>query len=169
MQGNGTLALYLEHRRSLVRYASGIVGDQANAEDVVQEAYIRFSKGDGVPRPGGAIAHPVNYLYRIVRNLAFDWARRPAPDMPSEEEASSLPAETPSIEDVLLYRDELRVLAEALSELPERTRLAFRLYRLEGRSLREVADTLGVSIVRAHQLVKEAVVHGARRLDERQD
>lgn len=57
------------------------------------------------------------------------------------------------------------MLAEALAELPPRTRLAFDMHRIEGRGLQEVADHLGVSVVRAHQLVKDALRHAARRLD----
>ena len=77
-----------------------------------------------------------------------------------------MPHDAPSgRERVLFYRDELRVLSEALAELPERTRIAFRMYRLEGRTLQAIADHLGVSVVRAHQLVKEAIFHAARRLD----
>jgi len=65
---------------------------------------------------------------------------------------------------VLYYRDELRVLQEAIAELPERTQTAFYLYKIDGCTLQQVADRLGVSVVRAHQLVKEAGLHAARRL-----
>jgi RNA polymerase sigma factor (sigma-70 family) len=170
-QGKATLSVFLAHRRALVNYASGIIGNRTHAEDVVQEAYIRFSAaGDG--RQGKPIGHPVSYLYRIVRNLALDWTRRSSRETSGPAEAgeiAAVTAATPSAEEVLLYRDELRVVAEALAELPERTRLAFNMVRLEGRTLQEAADRLGVSVVRAHQLVKEAVLHGARRLDEHQD
>jgi RNA polymerase sigma factor (sigma-70 family) len=164
-----TLSLYLEHRSSLVSYAHNIVRDRASAEDVVQEAYLRFSAardGDGAEAP---VAHPVSYLYRIVRNLAVDWTRRASHEGPRPDNSADLadvPHDAPTAEHVLLYRDELRVLAEAIAELPERTRTAFRMYRLEGRTLQQVAEGLGVSGPRAHQLVKEAVLHGARRLDE---
>lgn len=161
-----TLALYLEHRGSLVNYANGIVRDRAGAEDVVQEAWLRFSAATGADRAGTEIGQPVAYLYRIVRNLALDWVSRAA-DLPKASPATveQIPHETPSAERVLFYRDELRVLADALGELPERTQLAFRMYRLEGCTLQQVADRLGVSVVRAHQLVKDAVLHAARRLD----
>ena len=76
-------------------------------------------------------------------------------------------SDQPSVETVLVHRDELRTLAAALVELPERTRLAFNMHRLEGRPLREVAERLDISITRAQQLVKAAMVHGARRLRER--
>jgi len=165
------LALYVAHRGALVKYANGIVGDRAHAEDVVQEAYIRFSATGREGRPREPIAHPVSYLYRIVRNLAFDWVKRASSEGTSvqSETLERLANDAPTAEDILFYRDELRMVAEALAELPERTRIAFNMVRLEGRTLREVADCLGVSIVRAHQLVKEAVLHGSRKLDERDD
>lgn len=169
---DSALALYLTHRGALVNYASGIVGDRTQAEDVVQEAYIRFSAANGESRRSDPIVHPVSYLYRIVRNVAVDWARQSRPESPSSpspEGIESVPHDAPTAEDIVLFRDELRALGEALAELPERTRIAFTLYRLEGRTLREVADVLGVSIVRAHQLVKEAIIHGARRLDGDRD
>jgi RNA polymerase sigma-70 factor (ECF subfamily) len=158
------LALYLEHRGSLVNYANGIVRDRAGAEDVVQEAYLRFSSASGDVRP---IASPVSYLYRIVRNLALDWVSRSSDVPPAGESVilEEVPHEAPTAEDVLYYRDELRLLADALAELPERTRIAFNMYRLEGHTLQQVADRLGVSVVRAHQLVKDAILHAARRLD----
>jgi RNA polymerase sigma-70 factor (ECF subfamily) len=161
------LALYMTHRGALVNYASRIVGDRGHAEDVVQEAYIRFSAAGDAARGGQPINNPVGYLYRIVRNLALDWARRGAAAAAEAVDGGSDRAvdATPSVEQALLYRDELRVLAEALAELPERTRTAFEMHRLQGRTLREVADRLGVSVVRAHQMVKEAILHGARRLD----
>ncbi len=161
---DATLALYLKHRGSLVNYANGILRDRAGAEDVVQEAYLRFSSASGDQRP---IASPVSYLYRIVRNLALDWSKRasdmtPTGEVPTVEQVAQ---DAPTAEDVLHYRDELRLLADALAELPERTRVAFTMYRLEGRTLQQVGDRLGVSVVRAHQLVKDAILHAARRLD----
>jgi len=158
-----TTALFVEHRGSLVNYANGIVHDRASAEDVVQEAYLRFSAA----AKDDQIVNPVSYLYRIVRNLALDWQRRRSVEAPRAVTPvmENLPSDAPSAERVLFYRDELRVISEALAELPERTRIAFRMYRLEGRTLQAIADHLGVSVVRTHQLVKEAIVHAARRLD----
>lgn len=160
-----TLDLYLEHRGSLVNYANGIVRDRAGAEDVVQEAYLRFSAANGDVRP---IANPVSYLYRIVRNLALDWVSRSSNAVSAGEPAAleEVAHEAPTAEDILYYRDELRLLADALAELPQRTRIAFNMYRLEGHTLQQVADRLGVSVVRAHQLVKDAILHVARCLDD---
>ena len=158
----------MEHRAALVDYVAPIVGGRSQAEDVVQEAYIRFSASDTADRSGKAISNPVGYLYRIVRNLAIDWVRRSGADWRPAVEGELERVVSPvwSAEEELIHRDELRILTEALMELPERTRIAFNMHRIEGRPLREVADRLGISVVRAHQLVRQAVAHGARRLDE---
>ena len=161
---DSTLALYIEHREQLLSYANRIVRDRASAEDVVQEAWLRFSTRSGQDEQ---IAQPLAYLYTIVRNLALNWTSRAARHGPvsvPEPTMESVAADEPSVERVLYYRDELRLLQEAIGELPERTQTAFYLYRIDGWTLQQVADQLGVSVVRAHQLVKEAGLHAARRL-----
>lgn len=159
------LAVYIEHRDDLLNYASRIVHDRASAEDVVQEAWLRFSER---MRGGGDIAQPAGYLYTIVRNLALDWlnrASRNAPQAISEMVLEGVASEAPSAERVLYYRDQLRVLEELVSELPERTQLAFRMYRVERRPLKEVAERLGVSVPRVHKMVTDAILHCTLRLN----
>lgn len=158
--------LFVAHRGSLVNYANGILRDRAGAEDVVQEAWLRFSAvGDG-----DKVLNPVSYLYRIVRNLALDGAtRRSAEARRDKESGDLLPSEAPSCEQVLYFRDELRVLGDALAELPVRTQAVFRMYRIEGCTLQVVADHFGISVVRVHQLVKEALMHAAARLEASED
>jgi RNA polymerase sigma-70 factor (ECF subfamily) len=162
------LDLYIMHRKSLVDYAAPIVGCRTLAEDVVQEAFIRFSSSVGEERAQpGTVAQPLNYLFRIVRNLAIDWARRISSerqDPASEEVLAATAADIPSPEQAALYRDQLRVLSLALAELPARTRLAFEMHRLHNYTLQEIADRLNVSITLVHQLIRQAVMHCGRRL-----
>lgn len=161
------LSLYLTHRAALVDFATPIVGCRASAEDVVQEAFLRFvPAGAGRAEP---IAHPVGYLYRIVRNLALDWGRRLSAERRRSDGAvvlDEVPAATASPEQSACDRDELRIVAAALAELPERTRRVFEMHRLEGRTLQDVADTLGISLTLTHQLVRRAISHCANRLDD---
>src|SRR5262245_40225025 len=128
------LNLYLTHRSALINYATKIVGSRVWAEDIVQDAYLRIAAmgPDDPPiadtdnqRP---IAYPVAYLYRIVRNLAADWSRRRSTEGIEGESAEfieSMAAVSPSPEHELIYRQQIRILAEALAELPERTQIAF--------------------------------------------
>lgn len=159
-----SLAVYIEHRADLLNYANKFLGDRAIAEDVVQEAWLRLSSRDG---KGPEISHPLSYLYSIVRNLALDWAKRRVREVPQSPESvvwHGLPAEIPTAEDVVLQRDELRTLLGAIHELPERTQVAFRMYKLEQRPLQEVADHLKLSVPRTHQIVAEALLHAMQRL-----
>lgn len=71
-QDTTTLCLFMTHRRALVNYASRIVGCRAQAEEVVQEAWLRFDEASR----GRLLDDATGYLYRIVRNLALDGARR---------------------------------------------------------------------------------------------
>ena len=160
--------LYLANRDDLVGYAYRIVGNRADAEDVVQEAYLRLDRSP----EQRLIVEPLAYLYRIVRNLSLDGhrrtereRRRTGPDT-DDDTVAGVAAVHPSPEAFAVGRAELQVFARALSELPERNQIALRLHRIEGLTLQQIGKHLGVSGVRAHQLVKEALRHCARRLDD---
>ena len=176
-----TLDLYLAHRGALIDYAQPIVGCRSRAEDVVQEAYLRFAQADQSRADQGRadharadqaraapeqIRHPAGYLYRIVRNLALDWVRHRAleGDAPAPEQLEHLPAAAPTPEQAVVDRDQLRRLMAALDELPARTRLAFEMHRLEEWTFPEIARHLDVSVGFAHRLVKQALTHCANRL-----
>jgi RNA polymerase sigma factor (sigma-70 family) len=164
------LGLFLSHRRALVNYASGIVGDHAGAEDVVQEAYIRF---DAVTtkRP---LKEPVGYLYRVVRNLALDGRRgrvRAKRYFVSDGEIdATLNAEDrPSPETEAAGKSEMRAMMAAMAELPARTRIALEMHRFGDCTLKDIADYLGISVGLAHALVIDGLEHCRTRLCRRRD
>jgi RNA polymerase sigma-70 factor (ECF subfamily) len=160
-----TLTLYMAHRGELVNYASGIIGDRGRAEDVVQEAYLRFSEAAA----RRLFDEPVGYLYRIVHNLAFDGVRRLSLEgrhirRGADPAVLEVAEERPSPEAELIARQELERVLAAIAELPERTRLAFEMHRFGGLKLKEIARRLGISTSMAHVLVVEAVRHCQRSL-----
>lgn len=161
------LEIYLANRKALVDYAAPIVGGRAQAEDVVQDAWLRFDGRDTRP-----VQQPVAYLYRIVRNLAVDLTRRLHTEKYQPDGAellATLAADTPSPEHQLYHQDELRQLESAMATLPERTRIAFEMHRLGGCTLQHVANHLGISIGLTHQLVRTALTHCAEQLGEDDD
>ncbi len=162
---DSTLSLYMQHRGELVNYASGIVGGRSRAEDVVQEAYLRFS----VVAARRFLDEPLGYLYRIVRNLALDGRRRQAHESryvspEAEVDLGQTMESRPSPEIEAGDRAELQAVLDALAELPERTRRALEMHHFEGCKLREIATRLGISVTLAHVLVSEAVEHCRKRL-----
>ena len=154
-----SLAIYLAHRKELLNYAHHLLRDRASAEDLVQDAWLRFSSKAG---ESSDLTQPTTYLFTIVRNLAVDWLRRRAVHLPqpiTAETMESVPSEAPSAERVLHFRDELRSLQRSLAGLPERTQVAFVLYRVERHTLQEIATHLGVSVPRVHKMIKDALLH----------
>jgi RNA polymerase sigma-70 factor (ECF subfamily) len=142
------------------------VHDSSGAEDIVQEAWLRFDEASRQQ----LVTQPLSYLYRIVRNLALDGRRRsvregrifPGSDIDAAAEAASSQGRTPEAE--ALYREQLHLLSEALDDLPERTRIAFEMHRFAGSKLREIAEFLDISVPFAQALVAEAVRHCRKRL-----
>ncbi len=160
------LTLFVTHRRALVNYASSIVGTRAQAEDVVQEAWLRFDDA----YKGRLLEDATGYLYRIVRNLALDGRRRMKREsqyISNDDYEATVEVcqdNVPTPETVALYRDEYALVMAALAELPERTRIAFEMHRFGDAKLREIAVALNISLPFAHRLVADAVQHCKERL-----
>ena len=154
--------VFLSNRAALVDFATPIVGDRARAEDVVQEAFLRFASAED--RPEAPVEKPAAYLYRIVRNLALDWARRRAVEQRRQTEAPlwwMLPSAPRTPEQELLHRQDLDRIAAALAALTPEARLAV------GYTLGEIAERLNTSVPTAHRLVRDALVKIALRLGTR--
>lgn len=165
VQDDEKLRLYMAHRAALIGYATPIVGSRVQAEDIVQEAYLRFAPSAS---NGAALDHPVGYLYRIVRNLSLDLRRRLSAETRRDEAHAVLtdpfPA-APSPEEEALFRDELKCVDRALAELPDHMRKAFEMHRLGGYTFEQIAAHLGTSVSSAGRWVQQAFVHVSRRLE----
>ncbi|RCK43532.1 RNA polymerase subunit sigma24 [Thalassospira profundimaris] len=167
MPGNSTsLILFMAQRSALVNYASSIIGNRVQAEDLVQEAWLRFDEAS----KGRFLEDATGYLYRIVRNLALDSKRRDAQESRVTRAAdydviANISAdEAPDPETVALYKDDYARLMQALGELPERTRIACEMHRFGGAKLREIAEYLDISVPLAHKLVADGIDHCRERL-----
>ena len=168
-QDRTAVSLFMAHRRALIDYASSITGSRAQAEDLVQEAWLRFDEAS----KGRFLEDAKGYLYRIVRNLAVDQHRRTTREQrlisrdDLERVAETCPDETPSPETIALFRDEIRCVMDAMAELPERTRIAFEMHRFGGATLKEIAAFLGISVSLAQMLVVDGAEHCKQRLAKR--
>ena len=169
MSDSQILSLYTTHQRELLSYANSIVGDSGHAEDITQDAYLRFSAAMSDEWRD----NPVGYLYRIVRNLALDCRRRSrfekmlfahSIDDTSVERPAQESQSTPHLESQAIAHSELEQLQSALAELPERTRTSVEMHRLGGYKLREIAEHMNISPSMAQHLVKEGIKHCQRRL-----
>lgn len=76
----------------------------------------------------------------------------------------SLAEDRPRQDKIIEDRDDLRIVIDAMAELPDRTRLALEMHRFDGMKLKEIAAELGISVALAHSLVYEGINHCRKRL-----
>jgi RNA polymerase sigma-70 factor (sigma-E family) len=131
--------MFEREARSLVRLARLFVDDRNAAEDLVQEAFIRFARAtDRLEDPAKAAA----YLRSIVLNLARDHNRRGLVSLrhhlPFDPAAALL-------EDEISLRDDQRRVIDALRGLPRRQRDCVVLRYYSELGIEAIAETLGVS------------------------
>jgi RNA polymerase sigma-70 factor (ECF subfamily) len=132
-------ATFLPHLSAAFNLARWLTRDGADAEDVVQEAYLRAFRGFGRFHGGDGRA----WFLAIVRNTGLTWLRRnrpPKPTLPFDEAIHGRSDDRP---DVVDGSDAIRM---ALQDLPPEFREAVVLRELEGLSYKEVAAVTGVPI-----------------------
>lgn len=135
------------------------------AADLTQDSFVRLMTAN----PTAQEHNPRAYLFRISRNLLIDHRRREssAPfSQVSEAKIHAVADPKPSAETVVYDKQRLALSDAALAELPERTRRAFELYRLEEMTIAEVAEKIGLSTTRTWSLIREAYSHVRTRLKD---
>ncbi|WP_082029645.1 RNA polymerase sigma factor [Tateyamaria sp. ANG-S1] len=131
-----------------------MLGDATEAEDVVQEAMLRLWRIAPEWREGEAQVS--TWLYRVVSNLCTDRLRkRPRSGMALEDVAEPEDP-SPGAEARLQETARHAALRAAISDLPERQRMALTLRHFEGASNPEIAAALGVSVEAVESLTARA-------------
>ena len=155
-------ALVDTHSRSVFRLAFRMTGNEQDAEDVVQESFLRAY------RQLGRFESRANFgtwLYRIVSNCAVDLMRSKQArhdqvrgDSLDQGGAMELPAaDLPGPERMAESAEIERRVQDALQELSPLERAAFTLRHYEGRSIDEISETLGLGTSAAKHSVFRAV------------
>jgi len=137
--------------------AVSVLGNPHDAEDAVQNAFIRALERIDQLKPGSPFGP---WFFRVLRSTALNLRRREILRTHEEIPASASAGTNPAKEwERGLTRE---AVLRALGELPEMQRLAVTLYDLEGYSHREIAEILEIAVgtSRAH------VHHGRKSLKE---
>jgi RNA polymerase sigma-70 factor (ECF subfamily) len=135
-------------------------GSAEFASEVLHDAWVRLDRIDE-GTPGAAVHNPTAYLYRMALNIAADRRRGDQRRLdPAEIEMLCWQAERElDPARIAEARSELKALALALEELPERRRAIFIAARLEELPHKVVAERLGVTVRIVDREVKAALAH----------
>jgi RNA polymerase sigma-70 factor (ECF subfamily) len=138
----------------------------ADADDILQEAYARIWVLDCE-----GIANPRAYFLTIIRNLVAEQARR-AKIVPmvrmGEIESLNIISEEPGPERHASAGAELDLVRKALEALPPQSRRAFELRKLEGLTVRQVAERLEVTESAVEKLLARALAKILDAMSERE-
>jgi RNA polymerase sigma-70 factor, ECF subfamily len=160
---NGDMAAFRglveRHQRRAFAIALSLVRDENDANELVQEAFLRVFRGLGAFQGGSAF---FTWLYRIITNLSIDLMRKPSRhaaealgelDLSRLETDEAQEAEFPFLSrvdggdpaDVVRRREIASRLREALDALPSYHRAVIVMREIEGFSYEEMAQAMGVS------------------------
>lgn len=135
----------LPHLDAAYNLARWLTRNDHDAEDVVQESYLRAFEFFG----GFYGTEGRGWLLTIVRNTCYTWLRRNRNmefSTEFDEEIHSVGNENLNPEEILLERASHQHLQDALEELPVEFREALVLREIEGLSYKEIADISGVPV-----------------------
>jgi len=140
-------SFYTQNRSELIAHANRIVKDKAKAEEITQEALVKFMLAS--PELSSE-SHALSYLHRTIENLCIDLFRaenrRPnlvaIEDATAEVESAWQVSGDHSI--VISAAEDAAIIRQALSLLSNAERAALVMWEVEGRSTKEIAKELGI-------------------------
>lgn len=165
----GLAAVFLANRERLLRFFISRTRDPAEAEEVVQEIYLKLERGTG-----GPLGDPLGYLHRIGLNLVIDRQRERARRNRREQDWIKVTTtragddyvdEQPSPFAEIAARERARLMGEVIASLPPGAARVFRMHRIEGMSHAEIAGRLGISRKGVEKHMATALRHLAKEID----
>ena len=151
-------ALVDRYERPLLAYASRMLnGDESEAQDAVQETFLRLCRED----PNKIRSRVAAWLFSVCRSRVIDMLRTKKP-MPVDQAVQAMPDTAPSAPDVASDAEEQSQLKAAVEDLTPKQQEVLRLRMQGGLSYREIAEVTGLTVTNVgfhlHAAVKS--LHG---------
>jgi RNA polymerase sigma-70 factor (ECF subfamily) len=156
--------LLVRHRDALVRFLYRMVQNQAVAEELAQDVFLRVHRASVRYEP---TAKFTTWLYRIALRVALNWIRDHRHER-SDGEAERLAIADGALgAEALLVREALAAeVRRAVAELPERQRAALIMHKYDNMDYVQIAAVLGCSVeavkalmFRAHTVLRARLAH----------
>ena len=130
---------YIAHRDELLAFASSRLGDSRQAEDIVQDVFLRLLSSDKMITE---VTLPA-LVYTITRNLINDYYRRHTTYEQYEHYIKGVCSEQTTMESVFSAHEMMERLERGLVRLPENCREIYRLHIYDGMKVGEISRELG--------------------------
>jgi RNA polymerase sigma factor (sigma-70 family) len=171
-------SFYTQNRSELMAHANRIVKDKAKAEEITQEALVKFMLAAPELESDD---HALSYLHRTIENLCIDLfrAENRRPNLVALDDATAEVESTWQVSgdhsQVISSAEDAAIIRQALSLLSPAERAALVMWEVEGRSTAEIAKELGIkesavrhTVSRARsslrKILSELVIDDARGL-----
>ncbi len=155
--GEAFETLYGRYRRRLYNFVLRHVQDEALAEDLFQETFLRLLRAAPRWQPRARLS---TWLYRVALNLCIDQGRRRREEALPEDAAEAIAGDEPGPQGALEAAEAAAWLRARVAELPAEQRAVLLLRVYEGLEEREVAEIVGCPL----GTVKSRLHYALRRL-----
>ncbi|MBC9795618.1 RNA polymerase sigma factor [Sinomicrobium weinanense] len=147
------ITLYNSHAETLRNFIYYKCGDSYEAEDIVQESFIKLWKNcSKVP-----FEKARSFLYTVANNLFLNIvAHQKVVLRYAREKPDDTDRESPQF--VLEEKEYMEKLQTAIANLSEAQRTAFLLHRIDGKKYAEIAEILGISVKAVEKRIHKALV-----------
>ena len=152
----------LPHMDAAYNLARWLARNEQDAQDVVQESYLRAFRFFGGYRGGSSRA----WLLKIVRNTFYTWAqqnRMQQLSQPFDEQLHAVESDDASPDTVLVKKADSQLVRRVLEELPIEFRETLVMRELEGMSYKEIADIADIPL----GTVMSRLARGRKELQKR--
>ena len=162
-----------KHRSSVIHFLYRMVQNQAVAEELAQEVFLRVYRSRGTYEP---TARFTTWLFRIATHLALNALR----DGKNQRAEARLDADTPettarqvcdgrpSVEQVMVHKSRLEEIRQAVAALPDKQRAAVLMHKYEDLEYSQIARVLNCSesavkslLFRAYETLRARLAHMA--------
>ena len=160
-----------KHRAPVVHFLYRLVQEQAIAEELAQEVFLRVYRSRSSYEPTAKFK---TWLFRIATHLALNWLRDEKHERGQErldDVSTDLPVRQvsdrrPSVEQELVYAVKLDEVRRAVAALPEKQRAAVLMHKYEEMEYTQIAKVLGCSesaikslLFRAYETLRARLAH----------
>ncbi len=160
--------LYVRYKQDLIRYVRSLAGQgPPEPEDVAQRAFAKVYEVDDL----AAISNLPGFLWRTARNILISEKRHLTVRAHNAEEVTEtffpLTGDVLTPERVLLAKDQMDLVVEAMSKMPKKRRRILIMNRIEKLSYTEIGKRLGIGRTAVTKHVAKAMADIDRALAER--